>query len=142
MKNYYIILGCLFIAWHTSAQTTMKDVKHSGDKINICGKISAAKSPEASAAKSTVITVSNTGNVSPVNVVIKLEDRKNFSYKPEEYLYSKNVCVTGTTVDNNGKTEVIVRRPEDIKVEDTGGSAEIRPFDFDGLNRFLQDDKI
>jgi hypothetical protein len=141
MKNSItLLLAICGLASLASAQSTSKEAKHSGEKINICGKISGSKSPEASAAKSTVITVSNAATSSSINVVIKQEDRKNFTYKPEEYLYSKNVCVTGTTSENNGKTEVIVRRPEEIKIEENAGNDEIRPFDIDGLSRFLQEE--
>jgi hypothetical protein len=137
MKNYYtLIIVAACFTYSASAQNT----KHTGEKVNVCGKISAGRSPETNAGKSTVITITNTATAAPVNVVIRQEDRKNFGYKPEEYLYSKNVCVTGTATENNGRTEVIIRRPEDIKIEDNVGGAEIRPFDIDGLSRFLKEE--
>ncbi len=75
-----------------------------------------------------------------LNVVLRLEDRKNFTYKPEEFLNSKNVCVTGVLADYYGRTDLFIRRPEEIKIDEAAGNLEIRPFEFDILNCFMQNE--
>jgi hypothetical protein len=144
--KYLLVIVVIFalasICKISTAQTTVstKDAsRHMGEKINVCGKVSGSKSANENAAKSTIIKLSSQG-AAPLHVVIRQDDRKNFSYKPEEYLYNKNVCVSGTVTDNNGKTEVIVRKPEEIIIEESGAGAEIRPLEFDSFNRFMQGD--
>ncbi len=114
--------------------------KAPNEKINICGKVTGSKGPGSNVSKSTIISVSDAENTSTINVVIRQEDRKNFSYKPEEFLYNKNVCVTGIFADFNGRTDLFIRRPEEIKVDESAGNNEMRPFDLDIFNRFMQDE--
>jgi hypothetical protein len=139
--KYLLLFVALVSSYRpATAQTAIaaKDAsKHMGEKISVCGKVSGSKSANENAAKSTVIKLSSLGSA-PLHVVIRQDDRKNFAYKPEEYLYNKNVCISGTVSDNNGKTEIIVRKPEEITVEDTGAGSEIRPLEFDAFNRFFQ----
>ncbi|WP_207496547.1 hypothetical protein [Aridibaculum aurantiacum] len=109
--------------------------KHVGDRVSICGRITGSKAPATNAAKTTYVQLDQ-GNSSTIQIVIRMEDRKHFSYKPEEYLYQKQVCVTGIIAENNGRTEILVKRPEEIKFEEDG-SSEIRSMDLDGFNRFF-----
>lgn len=143
MKKYFTlpIIGATIYGFAIANSTTLvKDyAKLIGEKISICGKVTGSKGPVSNTAKSTIIQVTDIENASSTNIVIRQEDRKNFGYKPEEYLYNKNVCIVGIVGDTFGRTELFVRRPDDIKIEETAGNGEIRPFDFDGFNRFMQD---
>ena len=143
MKKYFtlsIISAAIYGFAIANPDTPVKEnTKLIGEKISICGKVTGCKGPVSNTAKSTIIQVSDIENVSFTNVVIRQEDRKNFGYKPEEYLYNKNVCIVGIVGDTYGRTELFIRRPDDIKIEETAGNGEIRPFDFDGFNRFMQD---
>jgi DNA/RNA endonuclease YhcR with UshA esterase domain len=42
--------------------------------------------------------------------------RSNFSYKPEDYLKGKTICVTGTIKEYKGKPQIVVDKEDQIKV--------------------------
>lgn len=111
-----------------------------GERVSICGKVTGGKAPATNASRSTILQLFDVASSSSINVVIKHEDRKNFSFKPEEYLYHKQVCITGVIAENNGRTELLIRRQDEIKFEDPSGGSDIRPLDFDGLNRFFEEE--
>ncbi len=43
-------------------------------------------------------------------------DASNFSYKPEDYLINKKVCVTGIVTNNKGKPSMNIRNEKQIKL--------------------------
>ena len=112
--------------------------KHLGEKVIITGKIVGGKLVQRSKKTSTVLNMGN-NNRSSVAIVINNDDRKNFPYKPEEYFSYKKVSVTGTITETNGKAEVLIKSPDDIKIEESGAGIEFKPLEFDGFNRFFQD---
>lgn len=115
--------------------------KYIGTKVNMCGKITGSKAPASNSARETVLLLHDLGNTASINVVIRNEYRKRFSYKPEEYLYNKNVCFTGMLASENGRAELLIGRPEEIRLSDVTPGADFRPLDFDGFNRFVKDDR-
>ena len=111
--------------------------KHVGENVKVCGKITDAKFFE-SASKQTVISIGTSNK--PLTVVISFEDRKNFSYKPENFLKNKSVCVSGRVVENNGRTELIVSKQEDIKIEEEDETeVEVKANYFDFFNKYFDD---
>lgn len=50
-------------------------------------------------------------------VAIFQSDWDNFSYKPEEFLKEKQICVKGKLVLYKGKPEIIVKGPKQIEVK-------------------------
>ena len=50
-------------------------------------------------------------------VAIFHSDWENFSYKPEEFLKEKQICVKGKLVLYKGKPEIIVKGPKQIEVK-------------------------
>ena len=141
-RKFNLLVALLGLSLSSFANQTISPkeaAKHVGEKVSICGKVTGGKAPGSNSSKSTILQLVDQSNGSTINVVIRLDDRKNFSYKPEEYLYAKQVCITGTIVENNGRTELIVNRPGEIRINDEG-SSDIRPMDFDGMNRFFDED--
>jgi hypothetical protein len=100
-----------------SAQTTIpaKDAaKHLNENVTICDKVWSTKFFD-----NTSMTLMDVGGFHPnqlLTIVIKSEDRKKFSGKPEDDYKDKNICVTGTVIDFKGKPEIVVTDPSQIKI--------------------------
>jgi DNA/RNA endonuclease YhcR with UshA esterase domain len=119
MKNLVITtLSILFFCSIASAQIKIgaKDAaKHIGDTVTISDKIYSTKLIE-----NTGMVLLDMGGSHPeqlLTIVIKGEDRSKFDSKPEEYYKGRNVKVTGVIINYNGKPEIIVSSPADLKVE-------------------------
>jgi DNA/RNA endonuclease YhcR with UshA esterase domain len=119
MKNLFIAtLSILFFCSVASAQTKIasKDAeKHVGDTVTVYDKIYSTKLIE-----NTNMVLLDMGGSHPnqyLTIVIKGEDRSKFNTKPEEYYEGRNVTVTGVIISYNGKPEIIVNSPEQLKVE-------------------------
>jgi micrococcal nuclease len=125
-------------SWQVSAQNTItpKEAgRHIGEKVSICGKVTGTV---AHAGKGVVYNLAGTSGQG-LNVMVRNEDKRYFNNKPEDYLYNKQVCLTGSLIDDSGKPELILRRPEDIKVDEPN-AGEFKPFDLEMFNRFFYED--
>ena len=88
---------------------------HIGETVIVCDKVFSAKFTGGSG-----VTFINMGGEYPDNpftAVIMFKNRNNFTYKPEEYLSGKTICVTGTVKDYKGKPEIVVEKEDQIKVQ-------------------------
>ena len=54
---------------------------------------------------------------SPLTLVIFAKDLINFSDTAEKLYGNKSICVTGAIKEYKGKAEIIVSKPDQIKVE-------------------------
>ena len=52
----------------------------------------------------------------PFTAVIIFDKRNGLSYKPEEYLNGKTICVTGTVKNYKGKPEIMVDREGQVTI--------------------------
>jgi DNA/RNA endonuclease YhcR with UshA esterase domain len=133
----FVILGSLAAQSNISAKEARK---HIGEKVNIHGRVSKGEVRQTGNKKTTVLNIEG-GN--DLTIVINDDARKNFSNKPEEFYTNKNVTVTGKVIGTNGKAEIAVNRPEDIKVEQAvtgGGELELKPMDINGITRYFDKD--
>jgi hypothetical protein len=112
--------------------------KHVGEKVKVCGKVVDTRFAETPA-KQTVISMGGGSSNQSLTVIINLEDRKNFSYKPEQFLKNKTVCISGKVVENNGRTELIVYRQDDIQIDEDEAEVEIKANYFDFFNKYFDD---
>ena len=112
--------------------------KHVGEKVKVCGKVVDARFGET-ASKQTTISMGGGSSNLPLTVIINFEDRKNFSYKPEQFLKNKTVCISGKVVENNGRTELIVSRQEDIQIDEEEGEVEVKANYFNFFNKYFDD---
>ncbi len=107
-----LIIPIVVFPFFAFAQITIapKDAgKYVGERVTVCGKTSGALQLETGNIQSTFINMGTASASNLVNIVISNDDRKNFQYKPEEFLVNKNVCVTGKVVEINGKAEIILK---------------------------------
>ena len=51
-------------------------------------------------------------------VAIFQDNWKNFTYKPEEFLKDKSICVKGKLVLYKDKPQIVVKKPEQIMVKE------------------------
>jgi len=87
-----------------------------GKEVTVCGKVYSGKYLAQSKGTPTLINMGAAYPASPFTLVIFGEDRSRFSYKPEEYLEGKDICVTGKVKEFKGKAEIVVSEPEQIKL--------------------------
>lgn len=91
-------------------------VRHIGEEATVCGKVYGVKH----VTKGSGPTFINMGAAYPENpftAVIFGDDRKDFSYRPEDALDGRTICVTGRVKEYKGKTEIIVNTEAQINVQ-------------------------
>ncbi|PZF74579.1 S1/P1 nuclease [Taibaiella soli] len=93
-------------------------MQHIGQEVTVCGKVFGGKFLEKSNGTPTLLNIGAAYPNSRFTVVIFGSDRGLFSYKPEEYLDGKNICITGKVKEYKGKAEIVVSKPEQIKFSD------------------------
>ncbi len=101
----------LFIAFNSFSQSSIpakEAAKHIGEKATVCDMVFGGRYFESGKDHPTLLNMGDAYPNNPFTFVIYGEVRKQFSYKPEEFLISKNVCVTGEIKDYHGKPQIIV----------------------------------
>jgi hypothetical protein len=79
-----------------------------GKTVTVCDKVFGGRYLESANGTPTLINMGAAYPNNPFTFVIMGDDRKKFSYKPEEYLLNKEVCVTGEIKEYKGKPQIIV----------------------------------
>ena len=121
MKRFLFITVLTFTGMVASAQTTAvikpEDAqKYMGQTVTVCGKIFTARFLEQANKKPTLLNMGAAFPHQPFTVVVFGESRINFSYKPEEFLHEKEICVTGLIQEYKGKPQMIVTKEAEIKI--------------------------
>lgn len=109
------------------------------EKVKVCGRITEVRYNETSN-KQTMITMGGSFQNQPITVIINVEDRKNFSYRPEQFLKNKTACINGKVIDNNGRTEIVISKQDDIKLDDEETGFEVIANDFNFFNKYFDDE--
>jgi micrococcal nuclease len=91
-----------------SAVPAKDAAKHIGEKVTICDKVYGVRYFENGKDQPTLVNMGDAYPNNPFTFVIYGEDRKKFSWKPEEFLIDKAVCVTGEVKDYRGKPQIVV----------------------------------
>lgn len=89
--------------------------KHIGETLTVCGMVYGGKY-FSSKGQLTLINMGAPYPNSTFTVVIFGNDRGNFTYKPEDFLTNKNICVTGLIKLYKDKPEIIVSKESQIEV--------------------------
>ncbi len=87
-----------------------------GDECTVCGKVVSAKYRPNGKSDPTYINLDKRFPEHVFTVVIFGRDRINFTYKPEEKLYQKKICVKGRVGEFKGIPQIIVNGEEQIEV--------------------------
>jgi aspartyl/asparaginyl-tRNA synthetase len=87
--------------------------KYMGQNVVICSKVYGVKSLE----KVSFINLGANYPNSLLTIVIFAGDKGNFKEPIESLCNDKNICVTGTLKEYNGKPEIIISKPENITIQ-------------------------
>lgn len=91
--------------------------RHLGDSVTICDKVYSARWLENAKNAPTFLNVGGAFPNQALTIVIWEDVRKQFSYKPEEKLLEKKVCVTGRLEEYKGKPQIVVHQASQLKEE-------------------------
>ena len=117
LKSLFSITCCILLL-HTSAQQKIdlgEVDKHIGDSVTVCGKIFGGKFLSSSNNQPTFLNMGAEYPNQLLSIVIWGNTRKLFSYKPEEKLKNKNVCVTGKIETYKNKPQIVIQQVQQIQ---------------------------
>lgn len=97
---------------------TIQAQYHIGEKVTVCGTVVSTKFTEKSGA--TFINLDRQFPDQVFTIAIWKSERMNFSYKPEEFLKGKVICVTGEIKNNKGKPQMDINNENSIIIVDSG----------------------
>ncbi|MCW3107655.1 MAG: hypothetical protein JWQ09_2161 [Segetibacter sp.] len=120
-KIAIFISAALFYSCAAIAQTKIpidEAGKHIGETVTICDKVYGGRFVEKSKTQPTFLNMGAAFPKQKLTILINFVNRKYFPEKPEEYYPLKNVCVTGKLIDYEGLPEIIVSKPEEIKIDE------------------------
>lgn len=98
----------------TSTITPDQAAAHIGETVTVCGKVYSTRALNNGP---TFLNMGGDYPDNPFTAVIMFNKRGNFSYKPEEYLRGKTICVIGTIKNYNGKPEIVVNKEKQVEVQ-------------------------
>lgn len=119
MKQLIVFAFLIGSALYTHAQTISADSisRYEGKVVTVCEKV---VDTHVSSGDSKVIYL-NFGHPYPAQSftgVIFQGDAHNFSYDPAVFLKGKTMCVTGTVKIYKGRPEIIINRPDQLKIQE------------------------
>lgn len=89
-----------------------------GDETTVCGRVVATRYKPNGKADPTYLNLDKPFPDVVFSTIVFGKDRINFTYKPEEYLLNKKICVTGRVGDFKGTPQIVVTGPHQIEVID------------------------
>jgi hypothetical protein len=102
-----------------SQSIKLEDVpKHIGDSVTVCGKIFSTNYLETGHDSPTFLNMGAAYPNDILSVLIWKKARAKFSYKPEEKLLNKTICVTGRIVSYKGKPQIVVHQESQITLNE------------------------
>ncbi len=96
--------------------TQVKD--YVGKETCVCGKVVSTKFNENGKTNPTYINLDKKYPEHVFTLMIFGQDRQNFSYKPEEFLQGKTICVKGRIGEYKGSPQIIATKEKQIEVID------------------------
>lgn len=119
MRKYLIIILLAGLSFPALSQTkdsipAKEAVNHYNEIVKIYGTVSGGRWLESSSI--TLINVDGVYPNSALTLMMKDADRKKFNYAPESFLKGKKVIINGTVIEYNGKPEIVITEPEQLKV--------------------------
>ena len=87
-----------------------------GQNACVCGKVVSAKYNENGKTNPTYINLDKKYPEQDFTLMIFGSDRQNFSYKPEEFLQGKTICVKGKIAEYKGSPQIIANKEKQIEI--------------------------
>lgn len=119
MRRIFAMVILCFLMSSLSGQTVGPEEasKFIGQKKTVCGKVFGGRFLENAKDGPTLLNMGAAYPNNPFTFVIFANDRKNFAFKPEEFLIDKDVCVTGDIKDYKGKPEIVLTDSTQIRIK-------------------------
>lgn len=87
-----------------------------GKEKCVCGKVVSTKFSENGKTNPTYINLDKKYPDQVFTLMIFGQDRENFSYKPEEFLQGKTICIKGKIGEYKGSPQIIANNEKQIEV--------------------------
>jgi endonuclease G, mitochondrial len=87
-----------------------------GKEACVCGKVVSTKFVENGKSNPTYINLEKKFPDQIFTVIVYGNDRFNFSYKPEEYLQGKTICVRGKVGEFKGIPQIIAGKEKQVEI--------------------------
>ncbi len=102
--------------------STLDAAKYMGKQATVCGQVAAVHLAQRTGGAPTFINFDKPNPNQTFTVLIWGIDRPKFAAPPEStFTVGKRVCARGLVTDYRGKPEIVVRSPEEIRVDDRIG---------------------
>ena len=95
---------------------TMQAKDYIGKDACVCGKVVSTKYSENGKTNPTYINLDKKFPDQIFTLMIFGKDRENFSYKPEDFLQGKTVCIKGKIGEYKGIAQIIANKEKQIEV--------------------------
>lgn len=87
-----------------------------GKDACVCGKVVSTKYVENGRTNPTYINLDKKYPEQTFTLMIFGQDRENFSYKPEEFLQGKTICVKGKIGEFKGTPQIIANKEKQVEI--------------------------
>ena len=113
------VLAIMLVSGHSYAQQIKPEEakNHIGDSLTVCGSVDGGKYLENANRQPTLLDMGGSYPNQALTLLIWGDNRSRFSYKPEEALRGKEVCVTGKIILYKDKPEIILDSEAQVKVK-------------------------
>jgi micrococcal nuclease len=113
------VLAIMLASGHSYAQQIKPEEakNHIGDSLTVCGSVDGGKYLENANRQPTLLDMGGSYPNQALTLLIWGDNRSRFSYKPEEALRGKEVCVTGKIILYKDKPEIILDSEAQVKVK-------------------------
>jgi hypothetical protein len=116
-----VVAALLLLATGVHAEgqtlTPAEAANHTGEQGTVCGTVASAHFANRTRGQPTFINLDRPYPNQIFTALIWGSDRSKFNHAPETYYPGKTVCVTGTIKSYQGKPEIIVKSPEQIRLQ-------------------------
>ncbi len=120
---YFILVIFAFLVYASTSIAQQEYVnpidahKYIGMEKTVCGTVASATYAVRSRGRPTFLNLDKPYPKQIFTVVIWGSDRNKFKNPPETFFKGKRICVTGIIESYRGKSEIIVRSPDQIIVK-------------------------
>jgi len=95
---------------------TLQAKDYIGKETCVCGKVVSTKFSENGKTNPTYINLDKKYPEQVFTVMVFGQDRNNFSYKPEDSLLGKTICVKGKVGEFKGTPQIIANKEKQIEI--------------------------
>ncbi len=118
MRLFTLLLVTSFLSLHSYSQVIKpEDAKDLiGKSVTVCGEIFSGKFLADSKTSPTLLNMGAAFPKQPLTIVIPINVRQQFGFKPEEALLRKHICVTGTVTKFQKTVQIIIEDKTQMRI--------------------------